>query len=1057
MAIHVSAIVALTLTVVPPIGAESRTAAAVLKEADVRGGLVVHVGCGTGRLAAEFGERDGYLVHGLASDMEDVAAARERIFQRGLCGKVSVEPWRGKRLPYIDNLVDLVVVSASAAVGRGEILRVLAPGGKAVFPGADGAEDKAARIVKPWPGSIDRWTHYLHGPDNNAVAGDRVVGAPRRIQWVAGPRWTRHHNYLNSVSAVVTDAGRLFTIVDEASPANMNLPGRWSIVARGAFNGVKLWEKPMGSWVSHRLRFRSGLPQAQRLLVVSGDRLYVPLGLGESVSVLDAATGETVAAFVDTRGAEEIVLVGNTLLVLKGNAVAEQALTDPSARKRYGFPVEKTLVAVDADSGKPTWSWTPDSDPLPLTLASDGSNVCIRLAGGVACLDIDTGKERWRHGVEKPVAQRKTISYGRDNLVMADGVVVCNLNGKLTALSAKDGGKLWECPLGSSFHEPVDIFVIGGWVWHKVGHAADPMRVPPDQREARDLHTGELKLRDDAPLHLVSQGHHFRCYRAKATERFIIMGKRGVEMLDLAGSNHSRNNWVRGTCQYGVMPANGLLYVPPTSCGCYTEATLRGFWAFAPAASAGSRAAERIEESERLEKGAAYGSIGAAVSGSSEDWCMYRHDPLRSGVASTKLPSRLKQAWCTELGGKLTQPVVAGGRVVLADRDAGIVYALDAGSGKPLWRHVAEGRVDSPPTLHGNTVLFGSGDGRVACLRLGDGAQVWRFTAAPVDLRTVAFERLESVWPVNGSVLVLDGTAYACAGRSSWIDGGMVLYALDPVSGKVLHSRRIRSTHPRYKAQEDPQSVHIKGHLWTDYKTFTQSDMSDTYSMTGGLSDVPVSDGEHVFLRHLMFSRELKRKSGETRQLFSTSSLLDGAEHHRSDWGLGTGEHDRMPASRHKGGYSRFHIEDQQKTAPHRTDQPTGLMLAFEGNVVWGVSRDGRGNPVGKYGLFRKSLDTSVGKKPWRRNLSARPRAMLKSGDALVLGVMPVERPASDPHAAYDGRRGGSLWICSAGDGGKLAEYALSSPVRWDGMAAAGGRLYLSTIDGRITCMGRDE
>ena len=82
-----------------------------------------------------------------------------------------------------------------------------------------------------------------------------------------------------------------------------------------------------------------------------------------------------------------------------------------------------------------------------------------------------------------------------------------------------------------------------------------------------------------------------------------------------------------------------------------------------------------------------------------------------------------------------------------------------------------------------------------------------------------------------------------------------------------------------------------------------------------------------------------------------------------------------------------------------------------------------------------------------------RPRARLKSGDMLFLGVMPTGIPADDPHAAYDGRLGGSIWVCSENDGSKLAEYALSAPVNWDGMAAAGRRLYLSTADGRLICM----
>ena len=57
-----------------------------------------------------------------------------------------------------------------------------------------------------------------------------------------------------------------------------------------------------------------------------------------------------------------------------------------------------------------------------------------------------------------------------------------------------------------------------------------------------------------------------------------MCGHRGIEFLDLAGDNHSRNNWGRGACQYGIMPCNGLVYAPSHACGCYMEAKLYGFW-----------------------------------------------------------------------------------------------------------------------------------------------------------------------------------------------------------------------------------------------------------------------------------------------------------------------------------------------------------------------------------------------------------------------------------------------------------------------------------------------
>ena len=47
----------------------------------------------------------------------------------------------------------------------------------------------------------------------------------------------------------------------------------------------------------------------------------------------------------------------------------------------------------------------------------------------------------------------------------------------------------------------------------------------------------------------------------------------------------------------------------------------------------------------------------------------------------------------------------------------------------------------------------------------------------------------------------------------------------------------------------------------------------------------------------------------------------------------------------------------------------------------------------------------------------------------------------------------GLLLAVSASGGGKTAEYALDTVPVWDGMAAAYGRLYLSTVDGEVLCM----
>ena len=88
----------------------------------------------------------------------------------------------------------------------------------------------------------------------------------------------------------------------------------------------------------------------------------------------------------------------------------------------------------------------------------------------------------------------------------------------------------------------------------------------------RDPRTGEIKKNSINIEDLWTAGHHHRCYREKATDRYLMTGYRGIEFVDLIADNHWRNNWVRGVCQYGIMPCNGLKYAPSHACGCFMEA-----------------------------------------------------------------------------------------------------------------------------------------------------------------------------------------------------------------------------------------------------------------------------------------------------------------------------------------------------------------------------------------------------------------------------------------------------------------------------------------------------
>jgi len=157
----------------------------ILATTGVQGGLVVHLGCGDGQLTAALGAAENYLVQGLDADPAHVEAARRHVHDVGLYGRVSADRLDGPQLPYVDNLVNLVVAEDLGAVSMDEVMRVLCPHGVAYLK----TDGQWTKTVKPRPPEIDDWTHYLHDPTNNAVSDDSLVGPPRQLQWVGGPAW----------------------------------------------------------------------------------------------------------------------------------------------------------------------------------------------------------------------------------------------------------------------------------------------------------------------------------------------------------------------------------------------------------------------------------------------------------------------------------------------------------------------------------------------------------------------------------------------------------------------------------------------------------------------------------------------------------------------------------------------------------------------------------------------------------------------------------------------------------------------------------------------------
>jgi outer membrane protein assembly factor BamB len=377
-----------------------------------------------------------------------------------------------------------------------------------------------------------------------------------------------------------------------------------------------LWKKHVGQWYPHIVNWGQTPRQLQRRLVAVGDRVYVTLGIHAPVTEVDAATGKAIKVYNDTEGADEIILHQGILLVavrdVTGERTAELAKwaqmlkrrSSPADKRETAEPLvkrlrstesggAKSIVALDAGTGRVLWKKDGPSIARLRTnsLCAEDNRVFYHNSGEVVCLDLNTGGNIWS---ESSTALR----------CVYDGAVYCSDGKTVTARSAENGTEKWTKP--TLLTEIRDLFIAGGSVWVGGFKPFPSKRGPswgPYFATQLDPATGEVVMRIEPE----NPSHHHRCYFNKATDRYILAGRRGTEFVDLAAGEVLWNSWARGACKYGVMPANGLLYTPPHPCGCYIGAKLTGFHALAAAAD--ERRWTGDAASERLERGPAYEEI----------------------------------------------------------------------------------------------------------------------------------------------------------------------------------------------------------------------------------------------------------------------------------------------------------------------------------------------------------------------------------------------------------------------------------------------------------------
>lgn len=292
--------------------------------------------------------------------------------------------------------------------------------------------------------------------------------------------------------------------------------------------------------------------------------------------------------------------------------------------------------------------------------------------------------------------------------------------------------------------------------------------------------------------------------------------------------------------------------------------------------------------------------------------------------------------------------------------------------------------------------------------------------------------------------MVRDGVAYFAAGRSSFLDGGIVVYGLDPSTGRVIHRRQVSGPYAE-------NGFPIVGARNTRIEGFK-----------GGVFS---SEGDLLYIRHQAFRPDLTPVTlAELKEphLIASAGFLDDVPQHRTYWTIDTD----LCYGPNTGTFGAG---------------PQGDILVMDGDVFYEIRgylpgrHSTKLSPLRGYTLYsgrRAGADTDdawqadrrlrtvprsgAWRERWSTQITLTGNALVLAGDTILAAGVPLQTTYTFDQlsASYGGRQGGVLWTASATDGAKIAEYKLLAQPVWDGLAAAGGQCFITLKDGTVMCLG---
>ena len=640
----------------------------------------------------------------------------------------------------------------------------------------------------------------------------------------------------------------------------------------------------------------------------------------------------------------------------------------------------------------------------------------------IVCRHADTGEVLWRiPATGVPVMGYRGKLLLQERLKEATPIAKDQKGSKrrvaVHCLDLNSGRRLWTLQtLLPQYRSESRVFCFGDSVWVQSA-ALGSKNAGAEVWRSYKLETG-AKLKD-CPM--VSPDR--RCLEPRATRRFLMGVGPGYWDHETGGTYSFLA--ARPDCVSGTTPANGMQYQYPNRNRCLGQidgvSAVRSRSIRDPSEDFG-KSEGLLTFSDRLEVGPAYGEIPDATSeeATGETWPTLRGGHARWGSNLARIPTALQLLWQRQHVAMLSSPVADHRMVYGSHRNSHFVTALDASTGKPTWTFVAEGPVDSPPTVANGAVVFGDEAGWIYVLRSTDGELAWRFHLAPAQRTIVTNGQFASAWPCHGSLLVQRGIVYAVAGHHNELDGGLFACALEQTTGKLLWRNRLA---------RDNMAIAINPRVGEPCG-----------------NTILATDGKSLFM--------------ETMQLDIATGKVDQpgkCETTPVVWG---GPH----------GYLLDPSMVPDDIGPSGTNwkwrNVEANMLAVDGEHAFGIitMRGKSAKRLKNRSLFEKSsvivfcakrsetpkkrMDVmSENRWVWKQDLPSQciARAILRTRDQVIVACTSV---------TTQGKSAGLILQYVPETGKEIGRVNLSSPPRWDGLAAAGNRLYVVTEAKQLLCLG---